>query len=221
VGLRLARGHDVLGTQVLFGAVLTVAGFCDAVADDSGLLAALLMGLAAPKIAGPGLSRVRPFFDTVVSISIGVLFVAISASVTPASLRGLVWPSVALVAILVLVVRPVLALGLTVRTTLSLRERAFIGWMAPRGIVAAATAAGFADRLIDDQIPGGEKLLPITFLVIAGTVTIYSLTAVPVATLLGVRQSDDGPATGDSGEDGPASNVGPATGVPVRFGDPS
>lgn len=191
VGLRLARGSDVLGTQVLFGAVVGCAGVADAVAEDSGLLAALLMGMAAHKVVGDQLQTVRPFFDTVVSIALGALFVAISASVPASSLTGLVLPTLGLIAVLVLVVRPLAAWTLSWRTTLTWRERVFLGWMAPRGIVAAATAAGFAAALQNAKIPGGGDLLPITFMVIAGTVTVYSLTAAPVAQLLGVREPPD------------------------------
>lgn len=189
VGLHLARGSDVLGTQVLFGAVVGCAGVADALAEDSGLLAALLMGMAAQKVVGERLQEVRPFFDTVVSIALGALFVSISASVPASSLTGLVLPTLGLIAVLVLVVRPLAAWTLSWGTTLTWRERAFLGWMAPRGIVAAATAAGFAAALAEAKIPGGADLLPITFMVIAGTVAVYSLTAAPVAQLLGVRES--------------------------------
>ncbi len=190
-GLHLARGSDLMGTQVLFGSAILMAGLANALSEDSGLLTALLMGMATPKLAGPGLARVRPFFDVLVSISIGVLFVAISASVTPASLSGLILPSVVLVAILVLVVRPAMVWLLTGRRSrLSWRERLFIGWMAPRGIVAAATAASFSAALLQGKVPTGELLLPITFLVVAGTVTFYSLTASGVARLLGVSGAE-------------------------------
>ncbi len=191
-GLILARGSDILGTQVLFGAVILMAGLANAVAEDSGLLTALLMGMATPKLAHTGLDRIRPFFDTLVSISIGVLFVAISASVLPSSLDGLLLPALGLIAILVLVVRPAMVWLLTLRSTrLDTRERLFIGWMAPRGIVAAATAASFSAALIREQIPSGELLLPITFLVVAGTVVFYSVIAAPVAKLLKVREVDE------------------------------
>ncbi|MCB0915793.1 MAG: cation:proton antiporter [Actinobacteria bacterium] len=218
-GLILARGSDVLGTQVLFGSAILMAGLANAVADDAGLLTALLMGMATPKVAHKGLPEIRPFFDTLVNISIGVLFVAISASVTPSSLRGLVLPAVALVAILVLVVRPAMVWLLTMRSSrLSTRERIFIGWMAPRGIVAAATAASFSAALIKQQIPTGDKLLPITFLAVAGTVTFYSLTAAPVARLLKVREADH-PEEADPPADPPEATEAETIGQGTRQAD--
>jgi hypothetical protein len=60
--------------------------------------------------------------------------------------------------------------------------------MAPRGIVAAATASTFSATLVSDGIGGASDILPATFLVIVGTVTLYGLTAVPVAAWLGVAR---------------------------------
>lgn len=60
--------------------------------------------------------------------------------------------------------------------------------MAPRGIVAAAVSSIFALRLVEAGYPQAELLLPITFMVIIFTVTIYGLTASPVARWLQVAE---------------------------------
>jgi hypothetical protein len=60
--------------------------------------------------------------------------------------------------------------------------------MAPRGIVAAATATTFSAELVAHGIDGASKILPATFLVIVATVALYGLTAVPVARRLGVMR---------------------------------
>jgi hypothetical protein len=109
--------------------------------------------------------------------------------VTPASLRHLVLPTLALVAVLVVVIRPFVAVLATRRTELSRPERGFVGWMAPRGIVAAATASTFSLGLSRHGVPGADRILPATFVVIVATVTIYGLTAEPVVRRLGVAQS--------------------------------
>ncbi len=134
------------------------------------------------------MSSDRPFIKTVVQLAIGVLFIAISATVTPASLRGVIWPALALVALLVLVVRPAVAVVATARSSLTRNERIFIGCMDPRRIVAASTAASFTAPLVALHIGGADKLLPATFLVIVGTVAIYGLTEAPLARALGLRQ---------------------------------
>lgn len=68
-----------------------------------------------------------------------------------------------------------------------------MGWMAPRGIVAASTAASFSGTLVALGVPDSEVLLPVTFLVIVGTVVFYSATAVPMAAALGLREPDASP----------------------------
>jgi NhaP-type Na+/H+ or K+/H+ antiporter len=168
--------------------VVGVAAACDIARDDTGLLAAIVMGLALANLRGFDVPARRPFFETVVQFLIGVLFISISASVTPASVRDVLWPTLGLVAVLVLVTRPLVAWVSTLRANMPWGERTFIGWMAPRGIVAAATASAFGTTLVARGIGGASKILPATFLVIVATVTIYGVTASPVARLLGVTR---------------------------------
>ncbi len=179
---------DVLSTTSQLACVVGVAAACDIVRDDAGLIAAILMGLAVANLRAFHLPAKRPFFETLVQLIIGILFVAISATVTPKSLQGLILLTLGLVAVLVLVTRPLVAFFATIRTELTRGERAFIGWMAPRGIVAAATATTFAATLAAHHVGGASKILPVTFLVIVVTVALYGLTAVPVARRLGVTR---------------------------------
>jgi NhaP-type Na+/H+ or K+/H+ antiporter len=179
---------DLLATTSQLACVVGVAAACDIVRDDAGLIAAILMGLAVANLRAFDIPDKRPFFETLVQLIIGVLFVAISATVTPASLHHVVLPTLGLVAVLVLVTRPLVAFVATIRTELTRGERAFIGWMAPRGIVAAATASTFGAELAAAHVGGASKILPVAFLVIVVTVALYGLTAVPVARRLGVTR---------------------------------
>ena len=180
------RPGQILGTTVQLATVVGVAAGCDVSREDSGLLAAIVMGLVVSTASAFEAPERQPFFEILVQLTIGVLFISISATVTPASLRHLGWPTVGLVAFLMLVVRPVVAYVSTLRAGLSAGSRAFIGWMAPRGIVAAATASTFSTTLVHDHVKDADKILPITFLVIVLTVTLYGLTAAPVAKRLGI-----------------------------------
>ena len=125
-----------------------------------------------------------------------MLFISISATVTPASLRHLILPTLALIAILVLITRPLVAFLATLRTDMTAGERAFTGWMAPRGIVAAATASTFSATLVARHIGGASKILPVTFIVIVVTVALYGLTAVRAARLARVTRPADPAAAG-------------------------
>jgi NhaP-type Na+/H+ or K+/H+ antiporter len=186
--LRRLELGEVLGTVAQLAAVVAVAAVCDVVRDDTGLISAIVMGLAAANLPGFDIPARRPFFETLVQLILGLLFISISATVTPASLRHVVLPALVLVAILALVVRPVVAFLATVGSGLSTSERSFIGWMAPRGIIAAATASTFSTTLVQKGIGGADRILPAAFVVIVATVTLYGLTAAPVARRLGVTR---------------------------------
>jgi NhaP-type Na+/H+ or K+/H+ antiporter len=188
--LRTLRLGEVLGTTSQLASVVGVAAACDIVRDDAGLVAAVIMGLAVANIRGFDIPARRPFFETLVQLIIGVLFVAISATVTPQSVRHLIVPVLGLVAVLVLVTRPLVAMLATLRTDMPTAERRFTGWMAPRGIVAAATASTFSAGLAAHGIGGASKVFPVTFLVIVATVALYGMTAAPVARRLGVTRPE-------------------------------
>ncbi|WP_123819851.1 hypothetical protein [Kitasatospora cineracea] len=84
-------------------------------------------------------------------------------------------------AVLVVLARPLIAALATAGSTLDGPERAFTGWTAPRGIVAAATASAFGGDLVQHGYAGASRILPVVFLVVVATVLTYGLTAVPLA----------------------------------------
>jgi hypothetical protein len=106
--------------------------------------------------------------------------------VTPSDVQHVLAGAIGLVAIMVLVIRPAVVALSTWRSSLELRERAFVAWMAPRGIVAGSTASAFGISLANAGIHGAEKILPIVFVAIFGTVVVYGLSAPFVARRLGV-----------------------------------
>jgi NhaP-type Na+/H+ or K+/H+ antiporter len=175
--------------QTISAALLTVVAAvvaADLIREDAGFVAATTMGVVLANQRRLDVSRVLEFQGNVVQLLIGVLFVLISASVTPASVRPLIPGSLGVIAVMVLVIRPLsTALG-TRGSALGRPERMFIAWLAPRGIVAAATASSFGPALAKAGVSGANKILPVAFMAIFGTVAIYGLSVVPVARRLGV-----------------------------------
>ncbi|MGH3484567.1 MAG: cation:proton antiporter [Nocardioidaceae bacterium] len=184
--LRTLDLPEILGTNAMIATVVAVAALSDAVRDDTGLIAAIVMGLVVSNVEGFDVAARRPFFETVVQLILGVLFISISASVTPSSVKDVLIPTLGLVAVLVLVARPLVAFLSTGRSGLTRGERAFVGWMAPKGIVAASTASAFGASLVDEGVAGADDILPATFLAIVMTVTLYGVTAAPIARTLRV-----------------------------------
>jgi NhaP-type Na+/H+ or K+/H+ antiporter len=208
--LKKLKISGTLAIEAILATVVVVAAVCDSIVADTGLVATIIMGMVFGNLRGvdPDKYRVfvvrlvlsnlrgsempeeRPMLKTTVQLLISLLFISISATVTPTSLRGVVWPSVGLVACLVLLVRPVVAVVSTLRTSLTRNQRIFIGSMDPRGIVAASTASTFSAPLIALGLGGANRLLPVTFLVIVGTVAIYGLSATPLAKALRLQESE-------------------------------
>jgi hypothetical protein len=121
---------------------------------------------------------------------IATLFMLLAARLRLSDLAHLDLMSLLFLALLIVVVRPLAVVLSTRGSDWSWRERAFLAWVAPRGIVAAAVAPIFAHRLGEVGVAQVELLVPLTFLVIAGTVAIYGLTASHVARWLGIAQAN-------------------------------
>ncbi len=182
--LQRSRPREVVLASLLV-AVGALVG-ADLIRQDSGFVATVVAGMVMANQRRIDVSRVLEFQGAVVTIVIGILFVLISASVTPSEVRDELAGGLGLVAVAVVLIRPLVVVLATIRSSLSGRERAFVAWMAPRGIVAAATASSFGLELGQQGVAGAEKILPLAFIVIFATVVLYGLTAEPVARLLGV-----------------------------------
>jgi len=108
----------------------------------------------------------------------------------PGEIAAVGWSVAGIVTVLVLVARPVAVWASTSPSTLPLREKAFVAWLAPRGVVAALVASLFAEDLAAHGIAGAELLVPVTFVVIGATAIIYGLTSPLVARRLGLAEVD-------------------------------
>lgn len=180
---RKLAGRDKVAATLM----LVVASFAasDAIFDDSGLVATIVMGVVLANQSRVKVDYIAEFKETLVPILIGILFILLAANVSVDSVIDLGFPGLALVGILILIVRP-LAVATTIGLPFSWKERAFFAGMAPRGIVAASTASAFGLELTQQGVEGAEMIIPITFLVIVGTVFVSALGSPTLARVLGV-----------------------------------
>lgn len=153
--------------------------------SEAGLIAALVMGVAVVNQRLVPTGQITSFGEPLEVLIIGVLFVMLGALVAPADVAAIAGRAAIYVAALVLVVRPVAVAVALAGTRLPWRDRALIGWVNPRGIVAAATAAQFSGSLTAAGV-SADAVAPVTFAVILGTGVVYSLTAPAVARALDV-----------------------------------
>ena len=169
---------------------LVVAAFAvsNTLQPESGLLTVTLMGMVMANQKSVNVRHIVEFKENLRVLLISSLFIILAARLDMADLRAVGMPEVAFVGVLIFVVRPV-AVGLsTLGSDFSWRERVVLGWVAPRGIVAAAVSSLFALVLSQHGYPGAGQLASVTFLVIIATVLVYGFTAAPLARRLGVAQ---------------------------------
>jgi hypothetical protein len=166
--------------------VLLLYQGCDEIVPHSGILAVTVAGVVVGNLRTRVDRDLREFKDQLTVLLIGLLFVLLAADVRFEDVLALGWSGLAVVGVLVLVVRPLNVCLSTLGSELSLRERLFVSWIAPRGIVAAAVASVTATALESQGMAGGPELRAMVFLCIAGTVLLAGLTGAPMAALLEV-----------------------------------
>ena len=177
-------GLELKNLTALAGVLLTY-GFAEAVLSESGIMAAVALGLVVQRGAIPEEHRLKRFKEQLTLLAISLLFVLLAADLPLATVRSALLPGVSVALFLLLVVRP-LAVALALSgSELGLRERVFVAALAPRGIVAASVASLFALFL-----PGeGERLLALVFLTIFVSVVAASLLAPLLARALGLSSA--------------------------------
>lgn len=181
------------GLENIFTLSLVLALFevSEAILPETGVMTAAVAGLVVGNMDTGVHDELKEFKEQLTVLLIGLLFVLLAATVELRDVVGLGWPGVATVAVLALVIRPLNVLVSTAGSDLTGRERAFLAWLAPRGIVAAAVASLFARWLAEEGVPGGAELQALVFLVIAVTVVVQGGLVGPVASALGVRREGD------------------------------
>jgi NhaP-type Na+/H+ or K+/H+ antiporter len=177
-----------LGNVFALAMALAVFQASGALISESGLVASIAAGIVVGNVRTQALRDLREFKEQLTVMFIGMLFILLSANLRWADLRGLGWGGFLTVAALMVVVRPTVVLACARGTEFTWREKAFLGWLAPRGIVAAAVSAMFAQTLDEAGLSGGASLRAMVFLVIVTTVVVQGFPAGLVVRILGLRQ---------------------------------
>lgn len=178
--------------QETFTLTMVIAAYMvsELIQKESGLFAATLMGIVLDNQKLVTIKHIAEFKENLRVLIISSLFIILAARMDLDNIAMISVNSLIFLAVIILIARPVSVFLSTVQSKLKFREKLFLSWMAPRGIVAAAIASVFAIRLSETGMEGSNYIVPITFIVIVGTVTIYGLTSMPVARWLKVAQSD-------------------------------
>lgn len=175
-----------LKAPLLMVIVLVVFWASNQIQHESGLLSVTVMGIIFANTKLVERERLLHFKENLTLVLVSVLFIVIPSQLEMEQLRLLDWRVLALVLTILFVVRPATIALATLRSPVAKRDRVLLAWIAPRGIVAAATAGVMGPALAEAGYADAELLLPIVFLVILVTVLAHGLTLGPLARRLGL-----------------------------------
>jgi len=188
---RLLRYEKVIpdGYKNIFtlASVILIFQGCEAVMVHSGILAVTVAGVVVGNMKSRVERDLREFKDQLTVLLVGLLFILLAGDVSLAEVKGLGWGGIGSIAALILLVRPLSVFFATQNSDLTIREKVFIAWMAPRGIVAAAVTSLTIVAMESGGMAGGSELRALVFLTIASTVVLAGFTARPLASLLKLR----------------------------------
>ena len=170
--------------QVTLGFIFLVYGICEYFLPESGLPASVAAGFIVGKREVIDKERLDNLIGELAQLAITVLFPLLAADVSWGELSPLGWGGVVCVFMLMVIVRPISIWIATMGRELNLKEKIFLAWLAPRGIVTAAVASLFSIRLEQAGILGAGRLQGLVFLTILMTVGIQGLSAKPLVNRL-------------------------------------
>lgn len=175
--------HYLLNVVAL-ALVLGVFVLSDLFAHESGLLAVVIMGMVLGNMNLPALKDIFYFKETLSILLISILFILLSANIDMSDLELIYnWQSAALLATVVFFIRPLGVFLSSWKSNLKRNDKIFIGWIGPRGIVAAGIASLFGLKLTMQGVEFANYITPLVFMIVLGTVLLNATTSRLVAKL--------------------------------------
>ncbi|MGM0415738.1 MAG: cation:proton antiporter [Thermodesulfobacteriota bacterium] len=178
--------HNVTALALVFG-TFAVSNLIQA---ESGLVTVTVMGMWLTNMPNVDMEEILDFKESLSILLISLLFIILASRLDFADFTALGWPALFILLGIQFLARPLGVMASTAGSNLTWPERHLLAWIAPRGIVAAAVSALFAMQLEQAGFADASKLVPLTFMVIIGTVLLQSATARPIAMWLGVAEPE-------------------------------
>ena len=161
----------------ILGAALASYTIAELFAHEAGVTAAAIAGMIVGSLDIPHKEQVEDFKGDLASIAISAVFILLASGLELGEIGALGWRGILIVAVLMLVVRPVRVFLSTLGSELRTNDKWFISFLGPRGIVAASVATFFALELKEKNIEGADSFVALVFAVILATVAIQGTLA--------------------------------------------
>ncbi len=190
IGELLRKQHVPQYLRNIFTLISVFAVFVSSemIETESGLLAVTIMGITMANMKDMDIDNILDFKESLSVLLISALFIILAARIELHELILVGWPAIILLGIIIFIARPISVFISSIGSDLSVNEKLMISWIGPRGIVAAAISSLFALRLEEAGYSEAALIVPLTFVIIIGTVVIQSTTARYIAEFLKVRE---------------------------------
>jgi len=179
-----------LKAPLLMVLVLAAYWASNLIQHEAGLLTVTVMGVVIGNMQLVEREPLRQFKENLTIVLLSVLFIVIPSQLKFSQLELLNWQVAVFVLVVLLLVRPLTIALATLGAPMRMSDKVLLAWIAPRGIVAAATAGIFGPALVAAGYQDAEALLPIVFLIIIVTVLIHGLTLGPLARKLSLAAEE-------------------------------
>ena len=180
---------EELKNLVVLAGLWGLFGLSQSIRSESGLMTTVVAGIVLKASSIPEERLLKRFKGQLTVLCVSVLFILLAADLSIDSVFALGWGSIGAVLVLMLVVRPISIILCTWNSNLNWRQKLFLAWVAPKGIVSASVASLFAILLTEKGINGGDAIKALVFLTIMMTVFLQGLTARWVAQWLQITSS--------------------------------
>ncbi|AKB85907.1 MULTISPECIES: cation:proton antiporter [Methanococcoides] len=191
-GFLLTRflSHSVLSEQVVrfvtLTSVITVFVIAESLGNESGILAVALFGIIVGTSNVPYKAALKEFKSDLVVMMLSLIFILLAAMLKFEDIFRIGAAGIVVVLLLIFFVRPLAVFASTARTTFRTKEKLFISFVGPRGVVPASIATYFAIKLNGLNMAGGQELVGLVFLTVIITVFMTGFLSKYVARFLGV-----------------------------------
>lgn len=184
------RGHVPEYLKAPFLLVTVIAGFviADLIKHETGLITVTVMGVVLANRHIYSSQALHRFKEDLAVLLISGVFIILSATLDWETVQQFQARFIIFLVLLLFFVRPISVLVALLFSSVPWRERLFIAWIAPRGIVAVAITGLFALRLGEYGFPGAEALVPLSFAVVIATIFAHGFSAAWVAERLGIAE---------------------------------
>lgn len=184
IGWMFESGHipEFLKSPAVFIVVILVFTLPDELVHGTGLLSVTAMGLTLSNIGISSLNDLRSFKENISVLLISTIFIMLAASLQLETILHIFSPNIiGYVLLMMFIVRPLSIFLSTINSGLTLQEKALVGWIAPRGIVALTVSSYFAGILGDAGYEDATLITALTFGLVFFTVVAHGFTMRPLA----------------------------------------